>query len=363
MPGPTSKIRRKILFVVVILLAALALLEVLVRSLWDEAALDPEGRLSGDPRLRWALTPSKPAEFGGVWVQINRHGYRGPDFSLTRPPCTFRIYAAGDSSVFGHGVRPGKAFVELLPGLLREHAPPGLRLEAINGAVPGFSSYQSLSRLKESGWGLSPDLLIVANLWSDAASTNEPDRLFFDAPQPGLADSLLRGVGLAAFRVASFRWLNSLLFSPHQVDVQGMHLGRYPRVSPPEYVDNLRYMVRQIRRRGGAAVLVLLPHPSDQLRLDDEQRRWVRKDIASRGWRELEQPHRQAMRRVSRETGAPLVDMAKLVAAEQQELFGDPLHPNAGGNALIARELKRTLLGRGGLFKAASTRCGASHTR
>ncbi len=343
MPPPRISAPRKLLFSAAVVAGALALAEAGTRLCWDEARLDPEGRLSGDPRVRWTLAPSTEGTFGGVRVPINSLGYRGPELPRRKGRCTYRLYAAGDSSVFGDGVPLGQAFVERLPALLQGRLAPALRMESVNGAVPGFSTYQSLARLAHGGWALQPDLLIIGNLWSDAASTNEPDRLFFAAP-PGVLPGALLALSRAAEGLTLYRALRQRAFAPRQVDLLGNSEGRHRRVPPREYAHNLQRMVDQARRRGARPLLLLLPHPTDQGRRPEAGAGVAPRPSGQGPVRELEHAHRQVMRRLARRTGTPLLDMSVRVAAVREELFWDQLHPNARGHALMAMELARLIL-------------------
>ena len=74
------------------------------------------------------------------------------------------IYTMGDSSIFGHGLSNDQT---LHAHITQECDKMNISAEAITGAVPGYSSVQSLHQLNSVGWSLKPDLLIVGNLWSD----------------------------------------------------------------------------------------------------------------------------------------------------------------------------------------------------
>lgn len=350
-------LRRKLLFGVTIIAVVLCCFELAARVFWRPPDTGLEGRLAVDPMERWSLTPHRPVIFGGVPAKVNRHGYRGPDFKVRKPRCTYRIYATGDSSVFGHGVAEGEMFVALLPALLRQGVPPSLKVEAINGAVPGFSTYQSLARLEQSGWSTEPDLLLIANLWSDAAATDFPDRRYFKSPQGDPWTNTLAWVGGALDHCQACALIRELLSEPRVVDAHGIAVGRYDRVSTDQYGQNLGRMVRGIRQRGGQAVLVVLPHPSDQKHLGGAHRQEARDDFLSEGRKEMDQEHRQVMRDVARETNTLLVDLPGLVSPVREELFLDGVHPNKRGHALIAEELRRILLGKPGLFADARRRC------
>ena len=362
--GPTAgrpaSTRRKLLFAAVAVVLGLGAVELAARLLWSPPGEDPgqarDGRMRPDPALRWRLSPGR-VTYGGAPAAVNRHGYRGGDFEVKKAPCTFRVLAAGDSSVFGHGVADGETFVASLPALLQRRAPAPLSVEAINGAVPGYSTYQSLALLERSGWATEPDLLLIANIWSDGTDAGAPDRRHFRSTGMGTWDTALPWLGDTLEHSRASLLVSDLLREPRQVDAHGISRGRYLRVPPAEYAANLTAMVRGVRRRGGEALLMVLPHPTDQRALAGAHRAQARRDLASDGAVEMNHDHRQAMRRVARQTRAPLLDLSALAAPVQDELFIDRLHPNAAGHAFIARQLARVLLRDPKLFSKAAQRC------
>ena len=343
-PGPSTA--RKLLYAVLVTVAAFATAELGIRLAWSEPVV--EGQLDPAPVHRWTLPRSGSITLAGVETTTNSLRHRGPEITPERPPCTWRVYATGDSSVFGHGVAQGQAYVELLE---KRVAPPaGLRVEAINGGVPGYSSYQSMSRLEENGWHLSLDLLVIGNLWSDSSRSDVPDRILLaqrDVVDTGAdAASVLRHSAL-------FRFAQGLLVEREQVFAMGTPTGPVVRVEPEEFHDNLIAMVRGVRRRGGEPLLLVLPHPTDQRDLNDP---WEQQMLAH-GGPETGKAHRDMIRRVALDEAVLLVDVSREVATVGEDLFLDEVHPNVAGHALIADALAGTIEAHPELFAAARARC------
>lgn len=92
----------------------------------------------------------------------NSWGFRTPEFTLARPPSTFRVVVLGDSIAWGQGVPFEASFPEVLE---RELAPAmrdvGLEVEVIALAVCGSRLVDSVIRLAVLGERLAPDLLVV----------------------------------------------------------------------------------------------------------------------------------------------------------------------------------------------------------
>ena len=360
---PTSMSRRsgtvlrRLLFAVLILVAFFAGLEGLTRLLWDGPEV--EGRMPADPRLRWGLTPGGEMVVEGVANRINSRGYRGPEIEVERTPCILRIYSAGDSSAFGHGVPDGQAFAELLPDRLGTRGVTDLRVEAINGAVPGYSTYQSLERMDQDGWALQPDLLLISNVWSDAGPADVPDEEFYEtqpAPRqrfPGAPDPSPR-------RLRFVEWAAEWLTPPRPTHADPGHGGGYRRVSSHRYESNLRRMVDRAREHGAAPLFIVLPLSSDR---DDQMAGPAAGDPRIRGDdpRSEDEDYRELMRRAAAEREVPVVDLVPVfIEGGGETLFIDDVHPNVAGHALIADVLADTIVDRPELLETARARCAAS---
>ena len=343
----TSRLRKAVYSALVVILV-LGLTEVGVRLLWEEPVID--GILAPDPIQRWNLPRSGSIRLAEVTIETNSLRYRGPEVEPDPDPCTYRIYAAGDSSVFGHGIPYGQAYVELLPTLVT--APGGLQLEGINGGVPGYSTFQSSQRLRRTGWALQPDLLIIANLWSDSAHAGIADReLFVDDGWIDRATWIAIAEHLSVSRL--FRLIYKQFEFSSKVFSTGDPSAAIARVSLDEYRDNLTLMVSEARERDVPLILLLLPHPGDQLEtLSGDER-----DLVNQGQDEVSHDYRQTMRSVASRTDTLLVDMSEIVADRQEPLFLDDVHPNLDGHRLIAEVLADEIQTHTELFEAATARC------
>src|ERR1044071_10159386 len=64
------------------------------------------------------MKPGSHYEWQGIPVDINSHGFRGPEIPYEKPPATFRILNLGDSVVMGWGVRQEDTYGRRLESLL-----------------------------------------------------------------------------------------------------------------------------------------------------------------------------------------------------------------------------------------------------
>lgn len=102
-------------------------------------------------------------------VRINNHGFRGEDFEIEKAPGTFRILTLGASSTFGYHDRDEETYPVFLEADLQRIAPPGVRVEVINFAIPHAMTDNVLSMLFAEGFALRPDLVTYYEGANDAA--------------------------------------------------------------------------------------------------------------------------------------------------------------------------------------------------
>jgi lysophospholipase L1-like esterase len=116
--------------------------------------------------LNYGLTPN----YSKGLRSHNSLGYRGPEFSVEKPPGAYRIVALGGSSTYTSEVEDDdKAFPAQLERILGDEY--GYRsVEVINAGVGGYSSWETLINLEFRVLDLDPDLLIVYHGANDAHS-------------------------------------------------------------------------------------------------------------------------------------------------------------------------------------------------
>lgn len=310
----------------VVALVALVAAEGLARLAPAPSAAAPIGTpirdsvlMDGDPWLLWSLSPGDHEEVG-VPVHVNALGMRDRDRGPRTGP---RALALGDSSVYGFGVRDGEVFTSLL-----EQA---LGAEVINGATPGWSSYQALNLLDMRGLALDPDLLLVATIWSDNNFDSFSDRDLL-ASYAGWQASRAAVTRSVLERSALFRQLDwTLRVAPQQARARkvGWQVGGDDprsgarRVDIQSYAENLDAFCARMSGRGGVVFLVL---PN-------------REDIEPRSHDPAWGPYRDVMRATAARWGAPIVEGPRAFQASGRSadaLFLDQMHPTPLGHTVLA---------------------------
>lgn len=292
-----------------------------------EAANGDESLMNGNPWLLWELVPGDHRERGGR-VHVNAAGFRDQERSeKTRP----RVLALGDSSVYGFGNDDDQVFTSLLEA--------ELSIDFINGAVPGYSSFQALNLLRARGLALDPDLLLVGTLWSDNNfdSFTDRDLLASFAGWEETAWARARGWLLHSALFRALDWELRVKPTGTRAKKVGWQIGGDAartgnrRVSIADYATNLESFCHIQARRGGGVVFLLLANRED-----------VAPISADPAWA----PYRDVMRQAATRCQAPLVDVPAAFRATGQSadaLFLDQMHPTPRGHARMAEAVAQVL--------------------
>ena len=339
---------KKLMFGVGISLGLWGLTELIVGNLFLEdlrnwASPPPpkqdEITMYGNPYLIFENVP-------GTWSTSNQHvnftaninsmGFRAPELSIPKPDGIRRFITTGDSSVYGFGVNDADVFSSVAATKL------GYKVEPINAAVPGYSSYQSLNLLKLRGFKMQPDLLVIANIWSDNnfdAFVDKNVLALYSGYEASVSGSAKRVLARSAiYRVLDWR----LRLKEHRNNIiqkrkvgwqvgSNEHIG-LRRVEINDYAENLESMVQMAMSNNAEVVFVMLANEDDLNLEKNEGKAWT--------------PYRNAMKAVAEHYGAPLIDVPRLFIQSElsrQELFLDEMHPTAKGHAIMGKALAELL--------------------
>jgi len=101
-------------------------------------------------------------------ININSHGFRGPEISKEKPEHTYRIFWVGGSTAFGSGSTSDETAI---PGFLQKkfnESNLDVRVEVINAGISAFESYRETYYIKSKLLEFEPDLFIVYDGANDA---------------------------------------------------------------------------------------------------------------------------------------------------------------------------------------------------
>ena len=288
----------------------------------------------GHPTRLWGMAAGVRDNAGAI-ATIHEQGLRAPIPNAPRPDGVERVMVLGDSTFFGHGVGDDETLPARLEAELVER---GIQAEVINGAVPGYSTEQTLLLLEEQGWSYEPTLLVLGNLWSD----NNVDG-FRDIDLLKTA-AVYRDTGLG--RSAFYRLLVAQLDRVRGGDGARMitwtTTSEWPeegkrRVPLVQYAANLDRIAQEARERGAGVAFIA---PANDGLVSGRFR-------GTAGW----DPYFDAQRQLAAHHGAPLIDgLAALQAELDREpgaLFLDEMHPNARGHRALGAAVAQGLVAAG----------------
>jgi lysophospholipase L1-like esterase len=300
----------------------------------------------------------------------NRHnslGYRGDEFAVAKPPGLVRVVLAGGSTTYCDGVphdhRLSHAF--MLQARLRQ---AGLAIEVINAGCPGWTSLETVINFQTRLLDLQPDVLIVYDGFNDVltrmvwpSSAYRGDLSGWFSRQSALAPASLLDLSALAriVRVQFFglvphgdmlRVLGDVEPTNHGFAFRDQwRSGTYPSgvfahapiehmfaANPPVYFErNLRSLAALCTLHQVTLVLATFAVSAEF----PEQ-----PFVGHPAFRAAVDEHNDVVRKITRDTGARLFDLAPLLVGDKQ-LFTDGVHFTAAGNWRRA-ELMREYLAR-----------------
>jgi len=101
-------------------------------------------------------------------INMNSHGFRGPEISKEKPDNTYRIFVLGGSTGFGSGSTSDETAI---PGFLQKkfnEANLNVRVEVINAGISAFESFAETYYIKSKLIHFEPDLFIAYGGANDA---------------------------------------------------------------------------------------------------------------------------------------------------------------------------------------------------
>lgn len=138
-----------------------------------------------DPHRGHALIPGISGWWvheGKGWVEVNQQGLRDKNYSLEKPPNTFRIAVLGDSFAEAIQVNAEETFWSFIEKKLPQCQKfQQEKVEVINFGVGDYGTAQELMTLKHHVVNYSPDLVILAvftgnDIVNNSRTLSPPDR-------------------------------------------------------------------------------------------------------------------------------------------------------------------------------------------
>lgn len=170
-----SSRRNDLTLLIIVLIVCFIVLEITVRSLWDEHDNYgyPYGLHIADENLGYRYKPGYVGYFPGkeysdIEIRINSQGLRDYEHAFGKSQ-ELRILGLGDSVTFGSGTDLEDTYLRQLEKKITEN---GYDAEVIKAGVNGYEFDQQYNYYMAEGYKYEPDIVIVGIVLNDP---REPD--------------------------------------------------------------------------------------------------------------------------------------------------------------------------------------------
>jgi lysophospholipase L1-like esterase len=191
-------------------------------------------------------------------MRTNSLGYRGPEFSIDKPPGRFRILFMGDSCVYGFGLREEDSIPRQVERLLAARG-LGEGLDVINLAVPGYTSFQGRRQAENLFDRMKPDAVVIGFGFNDSTVRNHSEAEVQASLSGGGPQGLSRILGYSPlFEFIQIKFRKAVTKSNIGVDslVIDKEKGPVSRVPLTAYEENIRAIIDTAERVGARCVLL-----------------------------------------------------------------------------------------------------------
>jgi ABC-type nitrate/sulfonate/bicarbonate transport system substrate-binding protein len=285
------------------------------------------------PTLHWVVR-SNLRDFdnlkGGGRITTNADGMREVHVPREKPPGERRVLVLGDSSNFGHGVEGDEMWSSVLDSLATDVA-------VLNGATPGWTTFQAVEFLRETGLAYAPDIVI-------AGFNNDPGPEYL-GDSARVPSAPVRAANRVLFRFEGYLLGREVLLSMVRHLAGGYRTraageeplygklsaeesaGLVPRVPMEEFLANLR----ALDELAPEFVWVNMPINRSE------------PDLVARY---VNPTYRAAAAALGAERGFRVVDVdARWQRTREPDLFqaGHVFHPNAAGHRRMAEQIAQEL--------------------
>ena len=291
-------------------------------------------------------TPGYEVKGAKIHIKINSLGFRGPEFSRTKPPNTFRIVCLGASTTFAAEASSNEATWPYLLQQRLQAANPNRRIEVINAAVSGYVASDSLQNLRHRVLPLDPDLV----LYYEANNEIVRDTQELAASQ-GLLGATGRRQPVWVSTLSRFSLMFDLAYKNLAIIARSraqstVTMRKIPRELPKRFIGLLDTMRTELAVRKVPMLLstFIVKYRRDQ----DRATQIANADVAFyyMPWMSIEgmldavDVYNDAILGYGKRAGLPVVDDRNAIPADAAH-FADCMHLADQGNAVMAERFSR----------------------
>jgi lysophospholipase L1-like esterase len=281
-------------------------------------------------------------------IKINSLGFRGPPIDQAKAAGQLRLAFLGASTTFCAEVSSDALTWPHLVSETIGSGTPGVVVDYVNGAVPGYTVRSSLQNLRERVAPLQPDVIVIYHATNDLSretrSLAEKQGIY----KAGAADemswlaeySLLwylveKNLRLQGVRENALAMEQRLEFSPSQLGSQ--------------FHEDLKELVTESRKVTSMVALVTFSHrirtgqtPEQQLEAASSALYYM-PFMSPPGLLDSFARYNEIIGEVARETGVLLIDGETLIPGDGDH-FNDTVHFRDAGSRAMARRVSEALL-------------------
>jgi lysophospholipase L1-like esterase len=133
-------------------------------------------RASPVPGRGYELVPCAVGPGWGTTVEVNMHGFRGPERELEERGHT-RVVALGDSVTFGNDLSYGETWSAALERRLRADVP---EVEVLNLGLGGYDTVQEVATLEDIGLAFEPAHVVLGFCVNDVGIVSKSMETVFE---------------------------------------------------------------------------------------------------------------------------------------------------------------------------------------
>lgn len=378
-----TKSRERLLATIAIVLALLvvfAVAEIGLRLYARASSYTPKVLVYHAPHhyLGTALVPNASYVTRTRSINVNSKGFRGKEFSVTKPAGVYRIFALGGSTTFGFypaTTSDDTAYPAILEEFLnREKPDPEVaRYEVVNAGVPGYSVRTSTQNFISRILFFQPDMVVIQHLINDMSRYGREEGLVNPLNRQfvpnGIAAGFMDHMMGWSYAFQELRYtlgvrLVSVLVE--RTSSEETSQGQWSRDVRYEeiYRRGLRNLVILAKANGVAPILttmsISITAKTDFSRLtEDENRMGLYKQaffysvVPPQARYALFKRYNEVIREVAQEQNIIVAD-ADSVIPKTSEFHFDVCHLTDKGSALQAQVIHRAILENADRFRAVS---------
>jgi len=290
------------------------------------------------------LRRQNPGVYGKI--EINSHGFRGPEIVVPKPPGTIRIAYLGASVVYDPYVQNDGMWTLLTTRMLDSQIAE-CRVDMINGGAPGFGTRHTESLFSHYIRPLQPDVAVVYT-WNLTSNAHKLARKTLDLKTIGYRPGWFARHSLLWGKIEQNLYSYKLRRNVHNPEGK---LQFDPEELTREFEGELTRMLEVFRKSGVKVFLLGVTGHLAKGQSKSEQETAMESTVlympyfSADGYLKAQDAYNASIRKIAAVTGATFIETENVVP-HTAEYFADSVHFTARGSKRFS-EYMNVKLGEG----------------